>query len=172
MARISEKNPRYRTKNQIAQDVAIILSTSVTYGTKYAVVREICWVWTEYTGKYNGCPHWSKKAAMQRTVNPKAKVKHEHLVPKKVVAKMLFELREPTAETVREILDKYLIGVVVSPEEDALLNSEHCATMPKEFFDPEHLDYQNPWLRYDRIGIELVQLKLSAGGGDAAVLSG
>lgn len=161
MAHISERSPRYRTREQIAEDVAFILKAPVRYGTKYAVLSEVMWVWTEFCGKYRGCRYWSKTALMvyQRDRN-KAKLKHEHVVPKKVVIEMLFALDQPTPENVRSILDTFLIGVVLTPEEDAVLNVEFGSKMPPEFYDPSSPDFHNPWLRYTRypeLGLEVVE---------------
>jgi hypothetical protein len=155
MGRINEKHLRYRSKETIAQDVACVLSTPISYGTQFAVISEVCWVWTEFFGKYNGCPYWSKRAIEVRAANPKAKLKHEHVVPKRVVAKMLFDLKSPTQEVVRNILDKFLIGVVVTEKEDYLLNCEFRDSMPPEFFDRANPSYHDPWLRYKRCGIEV-----------------
>ena len=157
MGRISEDNPRYRTKDDMAKDVAFILKADVAYGTKYAVINDVCWVWTGFTGKYLGCPYWSKMAVMQHRLNPKARLKHEHVVPRKVVVNMLFTLDQVTPGRVRGILDMFLIGAVVTPEEDAVLSTNYRAEMPEEFHDPAHPSYHEPWLRYMRCGIEVIR---------------
>jgi len=157
MGRISEDNPKCRTKDDIANDVAFILKADITYGTKYGVINEVCWVWTGFTGKYKGCPYWSKMAVMQHRLNPKAKLKHEHVVPRKVVADMLFSLDQATSGRVREILDTFLLGVVVTPEEDAVLSIDYRAQMPEEFYNRAHPSYHEPWLRYMRCGIEIIR---------------
>ena len=159
MARISEKHPRFRTKRQIAEDVAFILNAPVTYGTKFAVLHEACWVWTEFDGKYKGCRYWTKAAILARAVDKKAKLKHEHIVPKKVVINALLELPDKNADSVYAIMDRFLIGVVVTPEEDAVLSGAHSATMPPEFFDPTSPCFQDPWLRYSpyrAYGLEVI----------------
>ncbi len=159
MPRIPEKNPRYRTKQQIAEDVAFVLKSPLSYGTKFAVLKDACWVWTEFDGKYEGCRYWTKMAMLARAADKKAKLIHEHVVPKKVVINILMDLREPTSEEVYSILDRFLTGVVVTPEEDGLLNCDHRASMPPEFFDPDSPQYQDAWLRYAPFkehGIEIV----------------
>ena len=156
MGRISEKNPRYRTKEEIAKDLAFVLASHLSYGTKYAVLADATWVWTEFYGKIRGCPHWSKMAIMQDKVNPRAKLRHEHAVPKKVVIELLMNLEPPTLDRVWDILNRFLIGVVVTPEEDAVLNSEFSSKMPPEFYDPKNPRYQDPLLRYKRYNIEVI----------------
>jgi len=155
MGRIGSKNPRYRTKKQMAEDAAFILNAPVTYGTKYAVLDNIAWTWTEFDGKYKGCPYWSKRA-MRHLGKPDPKVlRHEHAVPRKMVIQMLLEMKSPTAKAVYGVCEKFLIGVVVTVKEDNDLNSEYRSSMPQEFFDPASPDYHNPLLRYEKCGIEV-----------------
>jgi hypothetical protein len=78
---------------------------------------------------------------------------HEHAVPKSVVINKLLALAEPTWEAVYAICEKYLIGVVVTREEDALLN-EFRMTMPSDFEDLKSASFDNPWLRYERCNIK------------------
>jgi hypothetical protein len=158
MGRVTEKHPRYRTKDEIVRDVTFVLNSPLSYGTKWAVLRDVAWVWTEFYGKYKGCPYWTKTALMQHRVNPKADFRHEHAVPKAVVMKMLLDLSAPTPEQVREICERLLVGVVVTREEDNDLNMKYGRSMPAEFFNPASPSYRDPWLRYKRLGIEVVDL--------------
>ncbi len=160
MGRVHERNPRYRTKDEIVHDITYVLNSPLSYGTKWAVLRDACWVWTEYHGKYNGCPYWTKMAILQHQLNPKSKFRHEHAVPKSVVIEMLFNLKNPTIEQVANICQGYLIGVVVSLEEDSVLNVEFGKTMPKEFFDQGHPDFGDPWIRYKRYKIEVTAVNI------------
>ena len=87
---------------------------------------------------------------------PDSKVfRHEHAVPKKVVIQMLLEMKSPTAEAVYAVCEKFLIGVVVTLDEDGALNEEFPSSMPQEFFDLASPDYHNPLLRYEKCGIEV-----------------
>ncbi len=143
MARKSKKNPAYRTKEDMVKDIAFILNAPLTYGTKQVVCRQAAWEWTEFDGKYEGCPLWSKKAAERYAANPDTKLIHEHAVPKKVVADLLLSLESPSEALVRTALKKLLIAVVVTPEEDAILNQYFKSSMPPEFHDatsPSELD--------------------------------
>ena len=154
MAKISERNRRFRTKEQIADDVAYILNSPVSYGTKFAVLAEITWVWTEFFGKYTGCPYWSGQALMLPSKGLEKACTHEHVVPKQVVIDRLFALQAPTASDVYNLLDTFLIGCIVTTEEDKKLNAAgYNHKMPTEFYDPAHPGYNNPWLRYINCGI-------------------
>ena len=151
MAQISKLSRRYRTKEEICQDIAFVLDAPLHYGTKFAVIADAAWVWTEFHGKYVGCQYWTGLAlAVYQRDGKKAKLKHEHVVPRRVVTKMLFALDKPTPEAVREICERFLIGMVVTPEEDKVLSVYFSKDMPPEFYDPSSPDYLDPWLRYRR----------------------
>lgn len=155
--RIPEHNPRYRTKEVIAADLALVLNSPLSYGTKFAVASDICWVWTEFDGKIKGCKYWSKSAVAAYTADSKAKLIHEHVVPKSIVIRMLFDLQSPTDDDVYTILERYLVAVVVTPEEDAGLSRRHRSTMPSQFFDETSGGYQDIWLRYKQTPIEVIE---------------
>lgn len=156
MARISESHPKYRTKRQMAADVAYVLAAPLSYGTKFAVLNNVCWTWTEFDGKYRGCRYWSKMARMARSIDRKAKLIHEHVVPRQVVIDALMAMKSPTPENVYQVLDRFLIAVIVTPEEDAYLSCEHQSTMPAAFLDPTSDGYHEPWLRYRSSPIEII----------------
>src|SRR5205809_3353602 len=62
VGRVSQKHPRYRTKEVIVNDIAFVLNAPLSYGSRWAVLRDAAWVWTEFHGKYKGCPYWTKMA--------------------------------------------------------------------------------------------------------------
>lgn len=156
MPKIPERNKRFRTKEQIVCDIVHVLNAEVAYGTKYAVLKDASWVWTEFHGKYNGCKWWSKKALRLKKQDPKTRLlRHEHAVPRKVVFAMLCKLRNPSVKSVGRICNKFLIGVVVTKEEESLLNRRFNCTMPEDFGNSKSKDYRKPWLRYDRCKIKL-----------------
>ena len=153
MARISNKNERFRTKDEICRDVAFVISCdSLHRGTKLAVVDQVLWVWTEFEGKYEGCEFWSE-AALELGFKSAGLV-HEHLIPRKIVRKMLFDLSAPTITEVRKILDAYCIGVVVTKEEDLRLNSIGLRSKM-----PEDWDGANLWARYREADIRVTRKK-------------
>ncbi len=159
MVQIKPGSPRFRSKEEIATDIAFILKAPVKLGTKLAVLKDAMWVWTEFNGKYEGCPYWTGMAmivyAMNRRDGKKyAALCHEHVVPKRVVIEMLTSLDEPTPEAVFGICTKFLHAVVVTVQEDRILNCMYQSTMPEEFFDPASPDHHDPWLRYKRCQIQ------------------
>jgi hypothetical protein len=164
MPRYSLKHQCYRTLQEIAQDVAYVLNAPLAYGTKFAVLHNACWSWTEFGGKYQGCPRWTNAAIQSRRVASQNGFKrkfdglrHEHAVPRSLVIEMLRDLESPRPDDVRQICDSFLKGVVVTKEEDRNLNCMFRKNMPPEFFDPTCPEYHDPFLRYKRCGIEIVE---------------
>jgi hypothetical protein len=155
MARIVEKNPRFRTKRRIAEDVAFVLNAPLSWGTQYAVIAETLWVWSEFDGKYKGCKYWSERAWARRDDKTKM-LRHDHAVPKKI---LIAELRKlsgtATPDQIERLLGSYCIGVVITKEEDDLLNDNgHRSTLPGEELDP--------WARYRKAGIVLRANRMGA----------
>jgi hypothetical protein len=161
-----------RTKETIARDVAFVLNAPLDSFTKKAVLNNAAWAWTMFHGKYDGCPLWSVKAKLYqiahlqrridyeksdgRTPRPKRSLIHDHAVPRRLVLQMLCDLNPVTPETVFECCEKFLHGVVLTLEEDKSLNaSGFRQAMPKEFSEPTSAEFENPWLRFQRCGIQL-----------------
>jgi hypothetical protein len=141
-------------------DLTKVLNSDLTYGTKHAVIHNIQWSWTEFDGKYEGCRYWSEAAREQYDKDRKSKgLRHEHIVPRRIVTQMLFSLPAPTEEQVRVICETYLIGVVVTRDEDRKLNKKHAKKMPDEFSDLTHSEALNPWLRYKMLGIQVIDTR-------------
>lgn len=152
MARISEKNLRFRSKETICHDLAQVLNADFSYGTKFAVVSEITWVWSEFDGKHQGCKYWSS-AALQSGL-PNKHLVHEHIVPKKVIVDSLMNEVERTPEKIYEFLERFCIGVVVTKDEDISLNRAGLrSTMPKDW------EGEDPWARYTAVGIQVEKLE-------------
>ncbi|HBE67113.1 MAG TPA: hypothetical protein DDW52_03090 [Planctomycetaceae bacterium] len=134
-----------------------MLNAPLSYGTKFAVASDISWAWTEFDGKTVGCRYWSRRAVQAHAFDPKTKLIHEHVVPKSIVIRMLFELKSPTNAEVFDLLDRFLVAVVVTPEEDRFLARKHRSTMPSEFFDSNSDGFQDIWLRYRLTQIEVIE---------------
>lgn len=157
MARKSKKNANYRTKEVMARDLAVVLSADLSRGTRYSVCRQIASEWTELDGKYKGCRFWSKKAFELWEANPKAKCfRHEHAVPKKVVIELLLALDKPDAGFIYRVCEAFLIGVVVTMEEEKVLNARFNSAMPPEFSETNNPASLDPLLRYKQCGIEVI----------------
>ncbi|MDR9500401.1 MAG: hypothetical protein RI601_01255 [Desulfurivibrionaceae bacterium] len=152
MAKISEKNPRFRAKEAICNDLAQILSTDLSYGTKFAVVSEITWVWSEFDGKHKGCKYWSSKALTSGL--PNRELVHEHIVPKRVLISSIINEIENTPDEIHEYLERFCIGVVVTKDEDALLNDAGLRSKM-----PAHWNGSDPWARYNEVGIRVEKLE-------------
>ena len=142
MARISERNARYRTRDEICRDVSLILQDERLHvGTKYAVVDQVLWVWSEFDGKHVGCRYWS--VAAKATESRREGLIHEHLVPREVVRQKIFGLRNPTQEAVRRTLKTWCVGVVVTKTEDEKLNNLGLrSSMPLDW------NRRDKWARY------------------------
>jgi hypothetical protein len=148
VARISDKSPFYRTKETMSIDLALILNNKELHrGTKKAVVDNVLWTWSELDGKYMGCRYWS--ATARKTNNSKSKgLIHEHLIPRKVIKEKILSLESPTHETIYKFLESFCVGVVITKEEDKILNNLKLASsMPIDW------DGKDRWLRYKNANI-------------------
>ncbi len=121
MPRIRENKSRDRTKPEICKDVAHILSAELKWGTKYAVLDDVLWTWSEFDGKYDGCRYWSPAAL--RFKNYEKKLIHEHAVPKSEIIKIIIKRQHRSAAAVNRILSKYCVGVAITRDEDKKLNN-------------------------------------------------
>lgn len=151
MARISEKNPKYRTKEEMCNDLSYILNEKkISFGTKMAVVDNIFWVWSEFYGKIKGCKNWSVEAKKAYESDKSIKLIHEHIVPRKVIRDKLFNLENVNSTEIMKVLNSYCIGVVVTKEEDNRLNSIGLRSKM-----PINWDGKDPWARYVAAAIEI-----------------
>ena len=127
----------------------MLLNAPVTWGTQFAAISEALWVWSEFDGKYSGCQHWSEKAWNNRAEFKQ--LRHDHAVPQKVILERLGRARgRATEQFVREVLDAWCIGVVITRDEDASLTRNKLrAQMPIDW------DKKHPWARYEAVGIVL-----------------
>lgn len=147
----------------MADDLAVILNAPVTVYTKYAMLDHVAWKWTEFEGKYTGCPYWTRPA-WERRNRPRKEleklVKHEHAVPRSFFAKLMLALPTPTPIQVYEHCEQLLFGVVVTKAEqmqlDDKVNGFRC-TMPEAFSDSESAHARDPWLRFRKHGIEVLR---------------
>jgi hypothetical protein len=75
---------------------------------------------------------------------------HEHVVPRKIIREKLFALRKPSVTSVKRVLEKYCIGVVVTKEEDDRLRDLRLhASMPEDW------DKKDVWARYKKADIRV-----------------
>jgi hypothetical protein len=116
------------------------------------------WAWTERFTKYDQqrLP-WSDNAKVLLKDNIKLKEKnkklkrykglrHEHMVPRKVLIEKIKNLKNKDEASIREILVKYSHAAIITKDEDDVLNSKKLNnTMPEGKDDI--------WSRYDACGI-------------------
>ncbi len=151
-----------RSKVEMARDAAIVMNTDELHlETKHAVLRDVAWRWTTFHGKYEGCPYWTPAARQQFAARGINGLRHEHAVPKILVIKRLLGLASPDVKNVDETdvyqtCERFLIGVVITQEEDRILSKSFFKKMPPEFDDPASPHYQDPWLRYRKCRIAVV----------------
>lgn len=85
--------------------------------------------------KYIGQPYWTKKAIESFKKNGINGLRHEHVVPNKIVREKLKESKKEFA-SIFEILDKVVHAVVVTKEEANELDKKFKVKMP------EHIEFQ------------------------------
>ncbi len=141
--RLTSMIERKRSREQLAQDAAFVIGSPLSAGSKYALLDNILWVWSEFDGKYDGCKWWSEQALRDRT-----DLRHEHAVPRRYLIERLMNLGQPTLSEVSAMLSELCVGVVVTRAEDARLTSTGLRKrMPEDWDGKDVLD------RYRAAGI-------------------
>lgn len=136
---------RQRDRDQLIRDAVIAVHSELSYGSKYALLDNVCWTLSELDGKYIGCRFWSRRALEERT-----DLRHEHSVPRRLLIAMLLELSAPTEDDVRRVLN-LRVGVVVTFEEDRALNAAGLRSRM-----PDGWEGRDVFARYRAVGIEVV----------------
>jgi len=149
MPRIPERNGRYRTKQEVCEDISTVLNLPLRWGTQYAVLADACWVWSEFDGKYDGCAYWSRKAWAAR--DSRKHLRHDHVVPKQLIVQELKAIRgKATPKRVRQVLAKWCVGAVITIDEDRRLTKLGLrARMPDDW------NGIDSWARYTLARIAL-----------------
>jgi len=142
MAQITpnDKNQRYRDKKTLVNDIIVCRKcTDLSHGARWAIIAEIAWVWLEFNGKYIGQKYVSQRIydlSQQHGINfkkPQGEIVLEHLVPKSMIIKHLFEIK-PDHRIIHDFLDTFLVGVLVLKEEDRILDEHKFRQkMPVDF---------------------------------------
>ena len=115
---------KYHTKDQMAEGVYHILRYSdFSPAAKLAVIDDVCWKWSEFEGKVKNSKYWTEDAEsrFEETGSIKNLI-HEHIVLRKIIKELLLDMETPSYEKVFKILDSFCVGVIVTKEEDAILN--------------------------------------------------
>ncbi len=141
----------------MAEDIAVALASPMSTPGKRSVLQSVTWNWTGIDGKYEGCPFWTPRAITESETRGVRGLRHEHAVPRKVFYRLAFALERPTVESVLNLCERTLFGVVVTLEEDRVLSEGLRQRMPPEFDDPSSPDFRDPWLRYKHKRIQVVK---------------
>ena len=142
---------RFRTRDQLASDASLALASEMSIGSKYALLDNICWVWSEFDGKIDGCRWWSRDAVDLRSDHKQ--LRYEHAVPRRVIIRHLLSLSVPDGTMIASTLRDWCFGVVVTKTEDKKLSSAGLQSrMPADW------DYQDVWARYTAVSIEVVDV--------------
>lgn len=147
---------RYRSREDLVADVAAALASTLTVGSKYALLDNICWTWSEFDGKLEGCRWWTAAALASR--DDPSSLRHEHVVPRRVIIEHLLSLGTPTVGIIRQIMDTWCIAAVVTTEEDRQLRGAGLTQrMPRGW------DGKDAWARYRAAGIAATDISGMAG---------
>lgn len=157
-----------RNKERLATTISNIYS--VDSNQKYineAILDRLLWVATENNDvgrkiKYIGQPYWSTGAIKQLEVNKRNSkyynynLRHEHAVPKKLIRELILK-GDKSQLSIFAILDKFAHSVIVSKDEDQLLNKYGLRSkMPKQLEDS--YDFSNIFSRYIEVGIDIYNI--------------
>lgn len=152
-----------RTTDAFWKDISVLLSGDFSPGTRRIVVNGAVWCFTEGPGrkhKYVGCRFWSRGAIDD--VNARGfeglskRLRHEHVVPRKLVIEEILGLAAPTPEDVQRAFERYAIGCVVTVDEMRRLDRGHRKSMPPDWRTPGPGGLPDVWARYTVAGVERV----------------
>lgn len=89
-------------------------------------------------------------------VNADTSTHIDHIIPVSVVATLLLKSSNVSIGGVTRILDRYLRSAVITVEEHRVVLRDYHSTMPPGW-DPDCEDADNDLVRYDKVGIVLVE---------------
>jgi hypothetical protein len=144
-------------RDRAVHDVVIALRSELSFESKHLIIGTACWLWSGAFGKYVGCPYWTAAALddwriINATPHPRVvpghRWRHEHVVPRAVLIPMILTVVDPTPECVRDLLQRFAIGCVVTLAQDAQLSRGSRQSMPSGFSSPDDPLHLDPWARY------------------------
>lgn len=180
-SRKSPERPPYADPSPEWQELrkAIILSVAIvlrnfTPKTRNAdsdmtllkqLLDKLVWAYTEAPGKYRGNPLWSVGAvrsyrkwqsrcwersgeATGRLVPDDDRLVQEYVAPREHVVSTLVNLANPTERMVGSVLRKLALAVIVTRKE--------YKRLPRHSNDPSNTLENDPWLRYMKVKIRIV----------------
>jgi len=105
--------------------------------------------------KYLGHADWSKAALRELRLasgdieKAKLRLRHEHVVPVKVVVDLMVELgRQATSESCEEVIRRFSRVAIITRDEDKLFGKAHLSNSM-----PEDWDRRDIWARYKLVGL-------------------
>ncbi|EGU30882.1 hypothetical protein VIBRN418_16386 [Vibrio sp. N418] len=112
-------------------------------------------------GAVNGTGKWDTrkiKEQCQWTISARNsdKVEKEHVVPMAEVVRILLSITNPQISDVYDVIDKYCVYCIVTPEEHSILNVKYQRKMPSEFWDSNTEYYMDAWSRYKLSGLDVM----------------
>lgn len=105
----------------------------------------VLWKWSTRHGKYEKCRYWSEDALESKNRGEEIELRHEHIIPRKVVANMLmkaFTKKVVTKRKIKQFLSTFCIGCVLTEKEDAAIPNSLVSQMPDDW------DEKDIWCRY------------------------
>ncbi|MEY2354367.1 hypothetical protein [Lysinibacillus capsici] len=153
-----DEHPLHRTRDEMIEDLIHIYDgkSGLSEGSKNNLIESFLYEWTEYYGKFVGCKLWSKNALLhwekirKQKGNPYSQLRHEHIVPRKVIKNLISSNFSPDFNKMNELLNKYLIGVIVTTIEDKALLKDSM---------PHNWEINDEWARYKHKPIDLYYVK-------------
>ncbi len=144
----------HRSETDLAQDMALVLTSKFKLKTKMGFINSILWGWSERFGKYKGLP--CSEAAMKEFKQHGSKnLRHDHMVPRNLLVKMCLEMRNVTSSKILNLLKKFGGAAILTADEDKKLNKLKLRQkMPKSW------NHRDPYARYKAARIKLSKRSL------------
>jgi hypothetical protein len=134
-------NPK--NKKAISKAIALIFNPNnqIDAYIQSILLDSLLWAVTERNDegkkeKYVGQPYWSIGALNQLLNNKGAGIelfkdlRHEHAVPRSIIKDKILALSTKSEIEIYKIIDKFGHAVILSRDEDELLNKKHKTTSP------------------------------------------
>ena len=130
------------------------------------LIREfVLWKWSTRHGKYKGCEYWSENALEQYRNDDDNNLRHEHVIPRTFLTKLLMEIpteRAMNEKKVSDTLSNLCLGCVLTEDEDNLIPGYLISQMPKDW------NGTDLWARYreafNKSGITILKVNWTANG--------
>lgn len=164
-----------QNKKSIAKIITIIYNdkSDIPNYLKEMLLKRLLWATTEHDNdglyrKYEGQPFWTIGAIQQflknlaeketnKKLNPYYNLRHEHSVPKIEIEKLI-KASNKSEQEIFEILDNLGYAVVVSKDEDDLLNKKGFRSKMPNILQ-NNSDVGNVFSRYKEVGIKVCDVR-------------